>query len=93
MQHDNVLLFLSDTAPYIVKAGGVLTNFHSKMIHVTCVVHELHRVAEEIRSQFMTVDKIISSVKRIFIKDPSRLLLFKTEVLNLSLPLEPILTH
>lgn len=34
VKHDNVLLFLSDAAPYMVKAGKVLQNQYSKMIHV-----------------------------------------------------------
>jgi len=34
--YNNVLLFLSDTAPYMVKAGSVLKNLHIKMIHTTC---------------------------------------------------------
>jgi len=93
IHHDNVLLFLSDAAPYMVKAGQVLKSFYTKMIHVTCAVHGLHRVAEEVRGQFSTVDKIISSVKKIFRKAPSRLLLFKTEAPNISLPPEPILTR
>ncbi|XP_025418574.1 uncharacterized protein LOC112689205 isoform X2 [Sipha flava] len=93
IHHDNVLLFLSDAAPYMVKAGEVLKSFYSKMIHVTCAVHGLHRVAEEVRGQFSTVDKIISCVKIIFRKAPSRLLLFKTEAPNIRLPPEPINSH
>ncbi|KAL4132025.1 hypothetical protein QTP88_009246 [Uroleucon formosanum] len=77
----------------MVKAGQVLKSFYSKMIHVTCAVHGLHRVEEEVRGQFSTVVKIISSVKKIFRKAPSRLLLFKTEAPNISLPPEPILTR
>lgn len=68
IRHNNVLLFLSDVAPYMVKAGEVLKSFYTKMIYVTCAVHGLHRIAEEIRAQFNTVDKIISSVKKIFRK-------------------------
>lgn len=93
IQHDNVLLFLSDAAPYMVKSGEVLKSLYSKMIHVTCVVHGLHRVAEEVRSQFPVVDKVISSVKKIFRKAPSRLLVFKTEAPNIPLPPEPIVTR
>lgn len=93
IQHDNVLLFLSDAAPYMVKAGEVLKRLYSKMIHVTCVVHGLHRVAEEVRSQFNAVDKVISSLKKVFRKAPSRLLLFKTEAPNLTLPPETLLTR
>lgn len=69
IQHDNVLLFLSDAAPYMVKAGEVLRSLYSKIIHVTCVVHGLHRVAEEVRCQFNAVDKVISSVKK-YLKKP-----------------------
>jgi len=39
IKHDNVLLFLSDAAPYMVKAGKVIQNLYSKMIHVTCMAH------------------------------------------------------
>jgi hypothetical protein len=36
---------------------------YSKIIHVTCVIHGLHRVAEKVRSKFHAVHKVISSVK------------------------------
>jgi hypothetical protein len=93
IHHDNVLLFLSDAAPYMDKSGEVPKSLYSKMIHVTCVVHGLHRVAEEVRNQFHIVDKVISSVKKIFRKAPSRLLVFKSEAPNLPLPPEPIITR
>jgi len=64
IQHDNVLLFLSDGLPYMVKSGEVLKSLYSKMILVACVVHGLHKVADEVRSQFHVVDKVISSVKK-----------------------------
>lgn len=48
----NILLFLSNAAPYIVKAGTVLKNIYIKMIHVTYCAHGLHRMAEEIRGKF-----------------------------------------
>jgi len=86
LHHNNVLLLLSDVAPYMVKAGEILKSFYTKMIHVTYDVHGLHRVAEEVRAQFNTVDKIISSVKKMFRKAPSRLLLFETEAPNMRLP-------
>jgi hypothetical protein len=56
-------------------------------------VHGLHRVAEEVRNQFHIVDKVISSVKKIFKKAPSRLFVFKSEAPNLPLPPEPIITR
>lgn len=45
---DNFLLFLSDANPYMVKAATSMQTYYSKMIHVTCVAHALHTVAEEI---------------------------------------------
>lgn len=64
--NENVLLFLSDAAPYMVKAGKALQVFYPKMIHLTCLAHALHRVAETVRNQFPNVDALISSVKKVF---------------------------
>lgn len=52
------------------------------MIHVTCVVTGLNRVAEEVRSKFHAVIKVILSAKNIFRKAPSHILVFKMEDLN-----------
>jgi hypothetical protein len=65
IQQEDVLLFTSDVAPYMIKAGNTLKAFHPKMIHITCTVHGLHRVAEEVRGKFSNVDKLFSSVKTI----------------------------
>lgn len=72
IQHNNVLLFLSDAAPYIIKAGTILKVFYSKMVHVTCLAHAMHKIAEEISSKFPEVDKLISRVKQVFLKASSR---------------------
>lgn len=42
IKHDNVLLFLSDAAPYMVKAGKNIKAFYSNMEHVTCLAHSLY---------------------------------------------------
>jgi len=62
--HNNVLLLLTDAAPYMVKAGKVLDTFYPRMVHLTCLVHGFHRVAETIRFQFSAVDSLISNVKK-----------------------------
>ncbi|KAL4123377.1 hypothetical protein QTP88_015573 [Uroleucon formosanum] len=74
IMYNNVLLFLSDAAPYMIKAGSVLKNLYTKMIHTTCSAHALHRIAEEIRGQFKTVDELISNMKKIFVKPHTVLL-------------------
>lgn len=93
IRHNDVLLFLSDAAPYMKKAGDTIKVLYPKIIHVTCLAHGLHRVAEEVRVNYPKVDKLVSSVKQIFLKAPSRTVLFKT--VNPGIPLlpEPILTR
>uniref|UniRef100_A0A2S2QTK9 DUF659 domain-containing protein n=1 Tax=Sipha flava TaxID=143950 RepID=A0A2S2QTK9_9HEMI len=93
VQHDGVLLFLSDAAPYMVKSGKEIQTLYSKLVHVTCIVHGFHRVAEEVRSYFNTVDQLISSVKKVFLKAPSRTRIFKNEVPDISIQPQPISTR
>jgi len=75
------------------KAGKVLDTFYPRMIHLTCLVHGFHRIVETIRVQFSEVDSLISNVKKIFLKAPSRVQTFKDMYPNLTLPPEPIITR
>lgn len=92
INNDNVLLFLTDAAPYMVKAGSVLKSFYTIMVHTTCVAHGIHRVAEEIRGQF-EIDNLISNIKKNFRKAPSKILLFKIEAPGIKLLLEPTISR
>lgn len=67
----DVLLFLSDAASYMKKAGVTIKVSDHKIIHVTCLAHGLHRVVDEVRVNYSKVDKPTSSVKKIFLKGPS----------------------
>jgi hypothetical protein len=51
VERENVLLFVSDDAPYMIKAAKALQLLYPKMIHVTCLAHALHRVAGEVRGR------------------------------------------
>lgn len=93
VQHENVLLFLSDAAPYMVKSGKAIQALNTKMVHVTCIVHGFHRVAEEVRSYFNIVDQLISNVKKVFLKTPSRTRIFKNEAPDIPMPPQPVLTR
>lgn len=93
VQHDDVLLFMTDAAPYIVKAVKAIKAFYSKMIHVTCLAHAFHRVAEEVRANFPEIDKLVSHTKKVFVKAPTRKQLFKSQAPNIPLPPEPIITR
>lgn len=90
---DKVLLFVSDAAPYMKKAAKAIQTFLPKITHVTCIAHALHRVCEEIRSHFEDINVLISSVKKTFIKCPSRVQIFKTHVPGVELPPEPVTTR
>ena len=69
-ERENVLLFVSDAAPYMIKAAKTLQLLYPKMIHVTCLAHPLHRVAEEVRRSYPEVDKLIANGKKIFLSLP-----------------------
>ncbi|KAJ4431643.1 hypothetical protein ANN_20242 [Periplaneta americana] len=73
IMYDNVLFFISDAAPYMVKAGQALSVVYPKLTHFTCVAHAFHRVAEVVRDNFPKVDLLISSVKKYFSKLPVEL--------------------
>ena len=85
VERENVLLFLTDAAPYMVKAAKGLQVLYPKMIH-TCLAHALHRVAEEVRESYTDVDKLIANGKKIFVKAPLRLQKFKEDTPSLTTP-------
>lgn len=90
---DLVLLFVTDAAPYMVKAAKGLKVMFLKMIHLTCMAHGIHRVAEDIRNNFRDVDRLISNIKKVFLKAPSRIIKFKEILPNVPLPPQPIITR
>ena len=74
------------------KAAKGLQLLFPKMLHITCLAHGIHRVCEEIRRLFPDVDLLISSMKKIFLKDPARTVAFK-ETLTIPLPPAPVLVR
>lgn len=93
VKYDDVLLFITDAAPYMKKAGKALQVLFPKMTHVTCLAHALHRVAEEIRRLFPQVDRLIANGKKIFLKSPARCQSFREKAPKLPLPPQPIVTR
>ncbi|XP_068083423.1 uncharacterized protein [Anabrus simplex] len=77
----------------MIKAGKSLKLLYPKMLHVACLAHAVHRVAEELREKSSSVNCVISSVNKIFVKAPPRIHAFKTIHPELPLPPEPILTR
>uniref|UniRef100_UPI00358E2E52 transcription factor 19 isoform X1 n=1 Tax=Myxine glutinosa TaxID=7769 RepID=UPI00358E2E52 len=86
-------VLVSDAAAYMIKAGHALKELFPDLLHVTCVAHALHRVCETVREMFKDVNDLIATTKKAFVKAPSRVVLWKEQQPNLSLPPEPILTR
>lgn len=93
IKHENVVLFITDAASYMLKAAKELQLLFPKMIHLTCLAHGLHRIAEEIRSCYSNVNTFISNVKKIFLKSPSRVAKFREMAPGVALPPQPIVTR
>jgi len=90
---DLILLFITDAAPYMIKAAHAIQIFYPKVTHLTCLVHGLHRVCEKIRCHYPKVDRLISNIKKVFLKAPSRMHIFKTLQPELKMPPRPIITR
>lgn len=93
IQFSRVLLLLSDAAAYMKAAYNSLHVVFPKMTHVTCIVHGLNRVAEQVRIQYPNVNILVHSVKSIFLKARVRVRLFKTELPAVPLPPQPVITR
>lgn len=90
---ERFLIFLSDAAPYMKKTGKNLKATYPHLMHITCLAHGLHRVAETVRGIFKNVDKLLGSVKAVFKKAPYRVRIYREMFPDLPLPPEPVLTR
>lgn len=92
IEYEKLLLIVSDAARYMVKAVNNLKSFFPNLKHVTCVVHTLHLVAENIRQRYPAVNDFISNFKKILTKSSKRVLSYKT-ITSLPLPPKPVVTR
>lgn len=90
---EKFILYLSDAAPYMLKAGQNLKIFYPNLVHVTCLAHGINRVAECIREQFPLVNDLINYIKKVFLKAPIRIQFYKEHAPNLALPPQPVITR
>ena len=65
-----VLTLLTDTASYMLKMAKDVAALLSNCLHVTCLAHGIHRLAESLRSLHPSVGKLVSNVKKVFVKSP-----------------------
>lgn len=87
--NDAVLLFVTDGASYMLKAGDTLRKEYTKMIHVTCIAHGIHRLSLAIAAQFSAAKKAIMKTKAVFLNSPKRKRQFKEAFPGIPLPPYP----
>ena len=62
-------LLLSDSVSYMLKVGKILKReLNADMLHLACLVHQLHRIAEKVRSLFPVVNLLVKNGNMIFLK-------------------------
>jgi hypothetical protein len=93
VEQENVLLFVSDAAPYMIKSAKALQLLYPKIIHVTCLTHALHRVAEEVRGSYSEVDNKLQTERRFLLSLPFVCRSLKKRPPTLPLPPQPIVTR
>ena len=89
---DNILPFISDPAPYILKIEQAFICFYRKTTHFTCVGHVFHVAVEYIRDNYPKIYFFISSVKKVFLKAPSRVSMLKEMYSEIPLPTKTVLS-
>lgn len=91
--YERVRLLVSDQVSYMLLAGKLLkSGLYTNMLHVSCLAHALHRVAEFAREKFPGVNRVVSSFKKVFIKCQRRRSILK-ESLQMSIPKFPVVTR
>nr|CAD7430107.1 unnamed protein product [Timema monikensis] len=58
---EKFMVLLTDRVAYMLKTGSSLKVFYPKLIHVTCLAHAVHRVANHIRAQFPNINAVIQT--------------------------------
>jgi hypothetical protein len=92
VQEKKVLVLYSGAAAFMLKAATALKVFYQNLIHFTCMAHGIH-VAEEVRSNFPDVNKLISSTKKVLVKAPQCVQCYRNQMPNVALPPDPVLTR
>ena len=88
-----VKLLMSDGVSYMLKCGKILKRELNKdLLHLTCLIHALHRLCEKVRSMFNNVNTLVKNGKKIFLKSPLRITEWRTAT-NLGLPPQAVITR
>lgn len=64
-----------------------------RMVRLKCLAHGLHVVAGDILGRYLEVDRLISNIKKLFLKAQLGVEKFMPESTTLPLPPPPVLTR
>ena len=82
-----VLLLVTDAAPYMVLAGQILQTIFGRS-----VAHGIHRLCEKVRELFPEVNKLVSWALKIFHKCPARISIYN-EIMQCPLPPDVVVSR
>ena len=86
-------LLLSDAVSYMIKCGKIMKReLNPDLLHLTCLIHALHRICEKARSLFKDVNTLVKNGKKIFLKSPLRVTKWK-QASDLALPPQVCVTR
>lgn len=86
IEKERILLFVSDAAPYMIKAAKPFAVFYPLITHVTWV-------CEHLKECYSNVDSFIANTKKEFLKSPARLQILRDMATNMPLPPQPVTTR
>lgn len=93
IQYDKVISVVSDQAAYMVLAVTNLKALFPNLHHVTCLAHSLHRVCESVRNEYSNANEFIGSMRKVLLKAPARIQLYKETTGGLALPPDAVVTR
>lgn len=77
----------------MIKAGKTLNVFFPNMIHISCLANIIQRLAEKVREMYPNVNTLVNNLKKVFLKAPQRVDVYKEIMPSVPLPPEPVLTR
>ncbi|KAI4454704.1 hypothetical protein MML48_9g00018879 [Holotrichia oblita] len=87
----NVLMFVTDESEHMLAAGAKLKSTCPNLLHIICILHVLHHITESIRTSYPDIDKLIISMKRIFVKSAKLTQQFQKICPKIPEPPQPLL--
>jgi len=68
VKYDRDLMFIPDAAPFMKKTSKTLKLTYPNILHVTCLCHALHKIAD----MFPNIGTLVANGKKIFVKSQQR---------------------